>query len=139
MHSGWHHDDVSRTTVTGQPNYINPEYKSEHLLGLVNGDICPTLFIDGEVTVSNPDIDKTIYEVWDSEIEKNLAQYNVVSAQSGRYIQFDSNAFHTGQMAIENGWRWFIRLSRNTDRQKKITNEIRRQAQVYMPFPKAGW
>ena len=46
---------------------------------------------------------------------------------------------HTGQRAISNGWRWFIRLSRNTDRQNKISNEFRRQAQVYLEFPTQGW
>lgn len=45
---GWHHDDVPRTTSTGQPNYKTPEYFAKHILGLVNGDICPTQFALGE-------------------------------------------------------------------------------------------
>ena len=36
------------------------------------------------------------------------------------------------------GWRWFGRLSRNTDRVRKITNEVRQQAQVYLEFPMEG-
>jgi len=31
---GFHHDDVPRSTSTGQPNYVDPEYRSEHCLGL---------------------------------------------------------------------------------------------------------
>lgn len=38
-----------------------------------------------------------------------------------------------------NGWRWFGRISRNTDRVKTVTNEIRMNAQVYLEFPMEGW
>ncbi len=134
---GWHHDDVPRSTPTGQPNYVNPEYRSEHLMGLVNGDICPTLFIKGKIEVSEPDENKIIYEEWSKQIEGGTGL--VVPAKSGVYIQFDCDTFHTGDAARGSGWRWFIRLSRNTDRQKNITNEIRRQVQVYMTNPNKGW
>lgn len=136
---GWHHDDVPRSTPTGQPNYENPEYHAEHLLGLVNGDICPTTFLKGKVVVSEPDINGRIYQQWDADIRARLEGYTTYEAESGLYLQFDSNAFHTGAKAKASGWRWFARLSRNTDRQKKITNEIRRQAQVYLEIPEAGW
>lgn len=136
---GWHHDDVPRSTTTGQPNYTNPEYHSEHLMGLVNGDICPTTFILGEIEVSDPDINTVIYKTWSAEIDKNLDPYGLYECQSGKYIQFDNNAFHTGIKARAGGWRWFIRLSRNTHRTKTITNEIRRQVQVYLEEPMAGW
>lgn len=138
---GWHHDDVPRSTPTGQPNYVNPEYRSEHLMGLVNGDICPTEFMVGEIEVPDPDINKIIYKVWHEEVEwaEGWNGVHKTQAQSGRYIQFDWQAFHTGTAAVANGWRWFIRLSRNTDRQKKITNEVRRQVQVYMDNLTEGW
>jgi hypothetical protein len=135
---GWHHDDVPRSTPTGQPNYLNPEYRSEHLMGLVNGDICPTNFIDDMVDVSLPDFTKRQYNVWNDEIDAQT-NLNRVKAPSGRLIQFDSDSFHTGVKAVAGGWRWFIRLSRKTDRQKNITNEIRRQVQVYLEEPMAGW
>jgi hypothetical protein len=135
---GYHHDDVPRSTSTGQPNYKNPEYHADHLMGLVNGDICPTQFIIGNVEVSEPDVNGQIYNRWNSEIEAqpDLVRY---SAESGKYLQFDSNAFHTGIKARAGGWRWFIRLSRNTVRTKHITNEIRRQVQVYLDDPMMGW
>lgn len=135
---GWHHDDVPRPTPTSQPDYFNPAYRAEHLMGLVNGDICPTTFIDGLVEVSEPDPNKRIYNEWHNEIEAQ-PHLKRVQAPSGRYIQFDCDAFHTGVKALRGGWRWFIRLSRNTDRQKTITNELRRQVQVYLENPVEGW
>lgn len=53
---GWHHDDVPRAPIptgqhfitAGQPDYDNPRYRSEHIMGLVNADVCPTQFIVGE-------------------------------------------------------------------------------------------
>lgn len=134
---GWHHDDIPRNTPTGQPNYENPSYHSEHLLGLVNGDICPTLFICDKVEVTDPDINGRIYQTWDAEIRSK--QYKQYEAESGVYLQFDADTFHTGTKAKEQGWRWFARVSRNTDRQRTITNEIRRQLQVYLETPEAGW
>ena len=134
---GYHHDDVPRSTSTGQPNYLSPEYRSEHLCGLVNAHICPTKFVDDVVNLSEPDETILQYEKWHKEIEA-LAP-NTYNAESGKYIQFDCDAFHTGTKAVEGGWRWFIHLSRNTDRQKNITNEIRRQVQVYLENPIEGW
>ena len=135
---GWHHDDVPRSTESGQPNYINPEYHSEHLIGLVNAEICPTKFLTQPVELSEPDVTKTIYETWHKEID-NTYPRSTMDVQSGYYLEFDCNTFHTGTQAVGNGWRWFCRLSRNTDRQKTITNEIRRQVQVYLENPIMGW
>lgn len=140
---GYHHDDVPRSTPTGQPNYVNPEYRSEHLMGLVNGDICPTHFLIGPVEVSEPDINRRVYNVMNNDIERSMMTFDhnfkVYEAESGRFIQFNDHAFHTGVKAVAGGWRWFIRLSRSTDRQKTRTNEIRRQVQVYLEDPVAGW
>lgn len=138
---GYHHDDVPRSTSTGQPNYTDPEYHSEHLMGLVNGDICPTEFALGELEVSDPDINTTIYKTWHTEVQHliDTNQVHRLNAKSGILIQFDWESFHTGTAAVQSGWRWFVRLSRNTDRQNRITNEIRRQVQVYMENPVEGW
>lgn len=138
---GWHHDDVPRNTPTGQPNYINPEYQSEHLCCLINSEICPTNFLIGEIEVSDPNQNIVQYNVWDAEIQqmRNEKELNIVEVKSGVLYQFDNNSFHTGTRAINDGWRWFVRLSRNTDIQKTITNEIRRQVQVYVDPMKSGW
>jgi hypothetical protein len=136
---GFHHDDVPRSARThGQPDYENMTYCSEHLMGLVNGDICPTEFAIGKFEMPEVDTSKdVIYRKWDEVLTGQ--DFQRVQAPSGVYVQFDFQSFHTGTKAVKSGWRWFIRLSRNTDRQKNITNEIRRNAQVYLEFPTMGW
>ena len=66
-------------------------------------------------------------------------QVEVIEAKDRTLIYFDCNTFHTGIGAKSNGWRWFGRVSRNTDRVNKITNEIRVNCQVYLEFPMEGW
>lgn len=146
---GYHHDDVPRPEIpvgqhfatSGQPDYDNPRYRSEHIMGLVNADICPTHFAVGECTMPRVDDGELIYRRWHVEVESLLADGGLVlqNAPDRTLVQFDCDAFHSGTKAVGNGWRWFGRLSRNTDRADKITNEIRKQVQVYMEFPMEGW
>lgn len=146
---GWHHDDVPRAIIppgqhfitAGQPDYDNPRYKAEHIMGLVNGEICPTNFALGICNMPAIPEGELIYRRWHEEVEillnkKFLTPYSI---QSGELLQFNWQTFHTGQKAISSGWRWFGRISRNTDRVKNITNEIRSQVQVYLEFPMEGW
>lgn len=137
---GWHHDDVPRTN-NGQPNYDNQHYLSEHILGIVNSDICPTKFALGEVYMPPVYNNEIIYEKWNNVVESELNEGNLISENilDRTLTYFDCNTFHTGQKAISNGWRWFGRVSKNTDRVKNITNEIRVNAQVYLEFPNKGW
>lgn len=136
---GYHHDDVPRNTPNGQPNYDNLQYKSEHLMGLVNADISPTLFVLGKHELPKVEND-IIYKVWHPIVEKQVAngELEKYEVQSGKYVEFDWQSMHCGQTTRKNGWRWFVRLSRKTDRQNHITNEIRRQTQVYLD-PTIGW
>ena len=62
-----------------------------------------------------------------------------VAAKDRTLVYFDWQSFHSGTKCISNGWRWFGRVSRNSDRVKKVTNEIRVNAQVYLEFPMEGW
>ena len=86
-------------------------------------------------SLSNVNIGKS------KETESRQAENKIqkVSTSSGQLIQFDWQTFHTGTRAISNGWRWFGRVSRKTERTKEITNEIRVNAQVYLEFPMEGW
>lgn len=146
---GWHHDDVPRAILPpgqhfitgGQPDYDNPRYKSEHIMGLINGEVCPTQFVIGECPMPAIPEGELIYRKWHTEVEKLIAEEKVKvhTTQSGKLIYFDCDAFHTGQKSEKSGWRWFARISRNTERTKKITNEIRSQVQVYLEFPMEGW
>lgn len=135
---GWHHDDIARG-ADGQPDYDDLPYRSEHLMGLVNGHLAPTRFGLGEVTL--PAVDGVVYAGWDPLVAAAVAEERLrpYSAPSGVYIQFDWQSFHEGVQAVESGWRWFIRLSRNTIRTSTCTNEVRRQVQVYMADPRSGW
>lgn len=136
---GYHHDDVPRNTPTGQPNYDHLKYHSQHLMGLLNGDICSTLFALGKHSL--PVVDGVIYQKWHPMVEQQIKDGLLITypVKSGVYTEFDWQSMHTGQRAVKSGWRWFIRLSRQTDRQKLISNEIRKQSQVYLEFPMQGW
>jgi len=146
---GWHHDDVPRAEIPtgqhfitgGQPDYDNPRYKSEHILGLVNAEICPTEFAIGNCLMPKIKEGDLIYREWHKEVEM-LIEDNILQKHEceDRYLYyFDWQAFHSGTKAVSNGWRWFGRVSRNTERVNKITNEIRVNCQVYLEFPMEGW
>ena len=146
---GYHHDDVPRPPIpvgqhfmtAPQPDYDTPRYQSEHLLGLANGDICPTEFACGECEMPAIPDEGLIYREWHKRVEELLETGGLqrYTAPSGRVLQFDWQAFHTGTKAVGSGWRWFCRMTRNSDRCKQITNEIRKQVQVYLEFPMEGW
>lgn len=146
---GWHHDDVPRAEIPtgqhfitgGQPDYDNPKYKSEHILGLVNSEVCPTEFALGNCLMPAIKDGELIYRQWHKEVEE-LIEDNIlekVKCEDRQLYYFDWQTFHTGTKAVSNGWRWFGRVSRNTDRVDKITNEIRVNCQVYLEFPMEGW
>jgi hypothetical protein len=136
---GWHHDDVPRNTKNGQPNYVNPSYRSEHLMGLVNAHIAPTEFATGTIELIVPN--DNIYKQWHPQVENAVrtGDMKLHKVKSGVYYEFNDYAFHQGTRAIGNGWRWFARVSRYTDRTKNITNEFRKQVQVYLEYPMEGW
>lgn len=146
---GFHHDDVPRPEIetgkhfitAGQPDYDNPRYKSEHILGIVNASVCPTQFAIGSCEMPAIEDGQLIYRTWHKEVERLLHEnkLQLVEAKDRILYYFDCDTFHTGQKALSNGWRWFGRVSRNTDRVNKITNEIRVNAQVYLEFPMEGW
>lgn len=135
---GWHHDDVPREREDGQPNYRNPSYRSEHIACVI-GDASLTQFIDGPVDVDEVPIGKTIYREWDSQINHQIMVGEVFpkSISEGDMVAFDWQTFHRGMPATKSGWRLFIRASRFTNR--KPTNEIRQQTQVYISPVNKGW
>jgi hypothetical protein len=148
---GWHHDDVSRNTPTGQPNYDDPAYRTRHVLALVNADIAPTEFAYGPVIVPRPKEGETVYKVWDEAIERTRAPrpaysldeppppltFEVHKVADRVLYEFDDTTFHRGTAAVAHGWRWFGRVTIGRKRVKPP--EIRRQVQVYMPTINAGW
>jgi len=138
---GFHHDDVPRSLPNKQPNYYNPEYHAKHIMGLVNGDICPTQFALGECELPDVAVDEMYYKKWHPIVDElcnqnKLQRYDLIG---NPVVLFDAHTFHQGQQAKTGGFRWFGRVSWNTDRVKNASNEIRRQANVYLPVPMEGW
>ncbi len=135
---GWHHDDVPREREDGQPNYIDPSYKSEHCLALF-GDCSRTEFATGEHEIEVPELGKKIYKEWHPQVEY-LCESGCLKRHSSpvnRLVFFDWQTWHRGMEATKNGFRFFIRATRNSNRAPK--NKIRRQANVYMPVLEEGW
>ena len=136
---GFHHDDVPREREDGQPEYFNPSYRSEHIMALHGGDICPTQFALGESEFECVDLGNIIYKEWHKEVcdKVNSQELSIIKAPSNIMIHFNDRTWHQGVKATDNGWRWFGRASRNTGR--KPTNELRKQVQVYLENPMEGW
>lgn len=146
---GYHHDDVPRPEIpvgqhfltAGQPDYDNPRYLSEHILGLVNASVAPTDFVIGKCTLNCVPDGDLIYRQWHEEVIALVdnGMMERVQCPDRTLVMFDWQTFHQGTEAVKHGWRWFGRVSRNTDRVSKITNDIRRQVQAYMRYPMEGW
>jgi hypothetical protein len=138
---GWHHDDVPRERKDGQPDYLTPSYRSNHVLCLAGDDICRTEFALGEAHFPYVPVGELIYKNWHSLVDryvenKTLESYN---PPMHRLVAFNDRSWHQGVKAYGNGWRWFARASCDTARVNTITNEIRTQVQVYLDDPLEGW
>ncbi len=138
---GWHHDDVPRTRIDKQPNYETPEYYAEHAMLLLNADLAPTEFITGVFNLPEVPIGETVYEKWHKEVDKAYAEnplkYVKEYAPNDRIVVFNSSTFHQGTTAVNSGWRFFIRATKKS--KATIKNKIRKNANVYLPAPFAGW
>lgn len=106
---------------------------------LYNAEVCPTEFALGDAEFSEPNEHEVIYKEWHKEVVKKLEAGELKKSQacSGIYYKFNDRTWHQGTETVKNGWRYFMRISWNT--QRKFSNEIRRQVQVYQPFPFNGW
>jgi len=136
---GFHIDDIPRSRVDGQPNYLDPEYKSKHVAAVV-GDCSLTSFIVGtSIEVSDVDVGDKVYAKWDKEIKDQLQNGTIEERTIGEreLVQFGYGDLHRANPATKRGWRLFIRASKDTGR--LVFNEIRNQVQVYLPCVNAGW
>lgn len=135
---GWHHDDVPRQRIDGQPNYVNPSYNAEHCMALW-GDCSLTEFATGSAEFEIPALGQKIYKVWNPLVE-NFCAGGVLDktvAPERRMILFNSNTWHRGAETTKMGFRYFIRATRKSDLPAR--NEIRYNANVYMPVLDEGW
>lgn len=135
---GWHHDDVPRERSDGQPNYDNPSYKALHILAIF-GDASLTEFATGTITLPDVPLGGRFYRVWHPMVESAAAKGELTreTIPERRLIHFDWETWHQGIPAHKRGWRFFIRATLGNPHPPK--NEVRRQSQVYMSDPMAGW
>lgn len=135
---GWHHDDVPREREDGQPNYVNPSYKTEHIMALW-GDCSLTQFAVGKDDFPDVPLGNKFYKEWHLEVENKIEQGKLkrITIPERRMVFFDWQSWHQGMPATKNGWRFFIRATRGS--LAKPHNETRNQTQVYMEDPMGGW
>ena len=135
---GFHHDDVPREREDGQPNYTNPSYKAEHVMAIF-GDASITEFAIGESNFPDVPLGEKYYRVWNKLVEEKLKskELDLFKIPPNHLIFFDWNSWHRGVAAHKNGWRFFIRATKNS--LEKPKNEKRTQVQVYMDELTMGW
>jgi len=145
---GYHHDDVPRTRMDGQPNYDQDQIRAEHCFALINGDICPTHFAIGEAYFNEVPLGELVYRQWHKEVESLIGNrlLRLYAAPSNQLIFFNDRTWHAGSQAVKTGFRWFGRITRYFDKKRnaifppnKINNELRKQVNVYLSVPYEGW
>lgn len=129
---GWHHDDVARTRIDGQPNYDAQPYHSRHVMFVLNAHIAPTEFAVGEHELPEVPVGRKVYHAWHPLVEQQIESGALkrVPVADSELVEFNWQTMHRGTAAVGNGWRYFFRA---TVRRPRHRNEIRRQVQVYVP------
>lgn len=143
---GWHTDDAPRDQDKwgGQPNIFDPEYVTEHLLCIVDsGTGSLTEFLKGEIEMPESWMVRRFQQEGSNfykSADKIIETYEPgtrVYPRTGDIVEFDSHTWHRGTPARARGFRWFIRMTRNSKHQAQ--NEIRSNAQVYITDTSYGW
>ncbi|SMG43478.1 hypothetical protein [Paraburkholderia susongensis] len=141
---GWHTDDAPRDPNRwgGQPDIFDPEYETEHLLCIVDaGTESLTEFLIGDILFNEYAFVKALekgqnfYKTADQRICAH--ENDTIQVASGQLAEFNVHSWHRGQPAKARGFRWFIRITRNS--RHKVENEIRSNAQVYITDSSYGW
>lgn len=135
---GWHHDDVPRERIDKQPEYINPSYRSKHIMMILGGG-SKTKFALGESDFPEIPIGEKVYKKWHHLVDEKIKN-GILSTKDcnfGELVEFDWNSWHCGTPAYERNWRFFIRATINTN--ARARNEVRNQVQVYLSDPYEGW
>lgn len=135
---GWHHDDVPRERSDGQPEYFNPSYKAEHCMAIWGG-CSRTEFAIGAHEFEPAPIGQKVYKEADRVVEClcERSALERVTIPDSRLVFFDWLSWHRGMEATERGFRFFIRATRHS--KLAARNEIRVNANVYMPVLEEGW
>ncbi len=113
---GWHGDDVPRERADGQPNYINPSYKSDHCMAIW-GDCSLTQFASGSFSMEIPPLGAKIYKVWNEQIDALCAknEHSTTTVPERRMAYFDWMSWHRAMPATHRGFRFFIRATKGSN------------------------
>ena len=127
---GWHLKDVPRTAKYGQPEVIDPNYKSEHIICVTGATSFPEFLVQ-EVSMELPPYGLDVYDSFDEQLNK-IEDKKVAIAMDGRIYRYDWNTVCRSVPATVSGWRLYMHASRYTERE--IINNTKRQVQVYLPL-----
>ena len=143
---GWHTDDAPRDPNRwgGQPDIFNPEYETEHLLCIVDvGTESLTEFYKGFWEPQQDYFEEQLkegrnfYRTADALLCAMGFGLHAQHVESGQVAEFNVHSWHRGQPAKQRGFRWFIRITRNS--RHAVQNELRSNAQVYITDSSYGW
>jgi hypothetical protein len=127
---GWHLTDVPRTSKYGQPEVLEPRYKSEHVICVTGATSFPEFLVQ-EVNIELPPYSINIYDSFDEQLN-SLDDKRVQIAMDGRIYRYDWNTVCRSVPANASGWRLYLHASRYTERD--IINNTKKQVQVYLPI-----
>ena len=146
---GWHCDDVPRSEKYAQPDFSQRKDACQHFTIVLSDTDMPDLFtgagVSGTEYLTTPttlSVDpEAVWKSVDSLLNDMLAAEVLGPSptkflKDGELLQFNQQALHRTSPARVAGWRLFFRCSFTY---RKATNEVRRQAQAYIPLDKAGW
>lgn len=145
---GWHCDDVPRRELYSQPDLSLRDSAVQHFTCLVS-DAQPDVFsgvgVTGTEYLVEPitlAIDPTAVWKTADQLVNDMISMGVLGPTATSFlkdrdiVQFDQNSLHRASPARVPGWRLFFRCSLT---HRKPVNEIRKQAQVYIPADQVGW
>ena len=123
---GYHHDEIAREDfkLKGKGRGL----EGHHVLGMINGQICPTRFALGKC-----EMPKLVPgSSWNPVINQLVADGSLKlwEAPTNFLVWYHWQTFHEAQAAKTSGWRWFARVYFDTKTSPK--NEIRSHYGVFI-------
>lgn len=132
---GYHLDWIPRKDQGRAPDLsVIPDY--QHVI-LIVAETCLTEYVAEEIEISNlhdGDPAQAFRRANDYIKAQGIKTERVIN---GDMVWFTSNDWHRPVAAERSEWRLFIRASKVSH--VRASNQIRTQAQVYVPFEEAGW
>lgn len=133
---GWHCDEIKRTEGKIDCSKFHDNDSKAHFIGIVDFTISRTKFLEADVTLPySENLWKDLHKF--IETDASLDDADFFYAASKKIYRMEYQCIHTAQPAAQQGWRWFGRLTLNTERNH--TNELRKQCNIYVDVDNSGW